>query len=625
MNLLYDVVTAHKCRSTHHHIAIGAAMRLEGSDDGERRRDLLLKHHDALLEGAKAPDAQFKDFKNHVLHVGDNDWGGAPAAAAKWYAESVARLRKKKWDGAAYALGVMSHYYADPVQPFHTGQTEEEGAIHRAVEWSIAKSHDRIRARIEETGYPEVEAETGEAWVEAMVKAGALKSHPHYQTLIDHYDVDAGAKNPPAGLDDTLIQVIADLVAYATSGLATLYDRAFEEAGAKVPKNNLTLRGYLTCLDIPIEKLAKRMEDGEARKQVEAMYAELKRTGKVVKNLPADDKKVRKLHAREVLKVKLRTLNKQQLKPLGERHGDPLLTEAPAPKRPAKAKAVKVPVETEAAQPPIEETVAEAPVQEPVAETPVEAQVAETMFEERAAETPPKRAKTRKAKMRAEKRRREAEAQAAAAAPELTADAEPAPEAAPEPIAATPKPQPKVEAPPAPAPERAATEVDEDAEIGPEAETPAGPGPDPAYRREVSPDPDATLSEADDIEEAPSIGKKTAKRLEKIGVTSVEDLLMINPEAAAAAIPARHITAQTLIDWQDQAILVMEVPRLRGHDAQILVGAGIRTKADLAEASATEILKAAANFLETPAGKWASRGQDLETDEIEEWIESASG
>ena len=74
-SLLHRVIVAHRCRSTHHHIAINA-LNLISYDRADQWRDLFLVKHEKLLEGAKAPDAVFKDFKNHVLHVGDGDWGG---------------------------------------------------------------------------------------------------------------------------------------------------------------------------------------------------------------------------------------------------------------------------------------------------------------------------------------------------------------------------------------------------------------------------------------------------------------------------------------------------------------------------------------------------------------------
>ena len=158
MNLLELVIIAHRCRSTHHFIAFDALQLFKGKDAGDWK-NLLLKHHTQLLKGAKAPDAEFKDFQNHVLHVEDGEWGGARDAAMEWYGKAVEALREKKWSKAAYALGVLTHYYADPIQPFHTAQSEEEGAIHRALEWSIAKSRDTIKALIDLRGYPHVHGE----------------------------------------------------------------------------------------------------------------------------------------------------------------------------------------------------------------------------------------------------------------------------------------------------------------------------------------------------------------------------------------------------------------------------------------------------------------------------------
>ncbi|MEM6536022.1 MAG: zinc dependent phospholipase C family protein, partial [Pseudomonadota bacterium] len=172
MTLLELVITAHRCRSTHHFIAIDALKLLSGKDAGIWH-DLMLRHHESLLKGAKAPDTEFKDFKNHVLHVGEGEWGGARDAAMDWYGRAVIALRAEKWSKAAYALGVLTHYYADPIQPFHTAQSEEEGAIHRALEWSIAKSRHKIEARIAETGYPTVDASDQLGFVSDMVRAGA--------------------------------------------------------------------------------------------------------------------------------------------------------------------------------------------------------------------------------------------------------------------------------------------------------------------------------------------------------------------------------------------------------------------------------------------------------------------
>jgi len=85
MATVFEKVFTTRARSTHHKIALDALRHLRG-DDADKWRDLFLLHHEAYLEGAKAPDTTFKDFMNHVLHVGENEWGGAIRAADKWYA-----------------------------------------------------------------------------------------------------------------------------------------------------------------------------------------------------------------------------------------------------------------------------------------------------------------------------------------------------------------------------------------------------------------------------------------------------------------------------------------------------------------------------------------------------------
>ena len=187
MSAVYDAVFTVRARSTHHKIALDALRHVRGPD-AIKWRDLFLLHHESYFEGAKAPDATFKDFTNHVLHISENEWGGAIGAAQEWYAKTVEALKARNWKEAAYAAGVTSHYFTDPHQPFHTGQTEEEGAIHRAVEWSFNKSYETFQSILEDDlgGYPEVEAGAGEDWLAQLIRAGATEAHASYDALIDH-------------------------------------------------------------------------------------------------------------------------------------------------------------------------------------------------------------------------------------------------------------------------------------------------------------------------------------------------------------------------------------------------------------------------------------------------------
>ncbi|MEL6723916.1 MAG: DUF4332 domain-containing protein [Pseudomonadota bacterium] len=604
MNLLELVIIAHRCRSTHHYIAFDALQLLKG-DRASDWKNLLLKHHTALLKGAKAPDSEFRDFQNHVLHVQDGEWGGARDAAMEWYGKAVEALRAKKWSKAAYALGVLTHYYADPIQPFHTAQTEEEGTMHRALEWSIAKSRDTIKALIDLRGYPSVSAGKETGFVADMVLAGAKYSNPHYQTFIDHYDLHKGVANPPDGLDQTLLDILADLIAYATAGVAVLFERAFAESGVKPQKVDLDMPGYFAALDIPIRRITKRMADAKDRKTVEAMYEEFVETGKVIKTLPADDKKIRALHCKHILRKPIEWLDSMPIRPIGTKH-------VPLPEHPQpveyQLKVVPVPVagETRDALFPRTPTVApDAEVfdTEPVTEAPVEVKAVEPV------------APT------------EVEAIAPDPAPEIeTAEAiEPEAEAADEPILEA---EAEIEAPVAEAEEPSAAaamlaELDKTETAMPVEVASLSNGKADTQDDDEGDEPRSrSLSYDDPVVDAPSIGPKTASRLEKVDIVTIGDLLNADPTETAQALNVRYIKTDTLLDWQDQTRLMVEAPGLRVLDSQILVGAGIRSVEDLANASAKKVLTAATTFLDTPQGARVLWGGENNVDktEVEHWI-----
>lgn len=598
MNLLELVIIAHRCRSTHHYIAFDALQLLQG-DDAADWKNLLLKHHTALLKGAKAPDKEFKDFQNHVLHVEDGEWGGARDAAMEWYGKAVAALREQKWSKAAYALGVLTHYYADPIQPFHTAQSEEEGAMHRALEWSIAKSRDTIKALIDVRGYPHVHAGTDIGFVADMVLAGAKYSNPHYQTFIDHYDLKKGVANPPEGLDQTLLDILADLIAYATAGVSVLFQRAFAEAAVKPPKVDLDLPGYFAAMDIPIRRITKRMADAKDRKTVEAMYAEFVETGKVIKTLPDDDKKIRALHCKHILRQPIEWLDAMPIRPIGTKH-------VPLPKQPEpvryELKVVPVPTgapvtvertPTVAPDPEVfEETttpISLAPEPEPI---PAPDPEPEIVPEPEVAIAPAIVPQT------VEPEPAETSSAAEAMLAELDAVEPPAPESEPE---IEPVTTPNVEAFAPVAAEKIET-IQEDQD----SEEERGP----------------RLTLDSPVVDAPSIGPKTATRLERVDIFTIGDLLSADVDATAAALNVRYIKAGTLTDWQDQTRLMVEAPGLRVLDSQILVGAGIRSVDELSKASAKTVLNAATSFLDTPQGARVLWGGENNVDkhEVEGWI-----
>lgn len=477
MSLLFRIVYAAHAKGTHHKLALDALYHLKNSD-AESWQRLFLKHAETYMQGSKAPDDQFKDFKNHVLHVRDGYWGGALGKADEWYGELCTALRNEEWEKAIWNAGVLSHYVTDPIQPFHTGQSEAENSIHRAAEWSISRSYDALRAQgLATHGALAVTTGDGAVWLRELVCSGAEKANLHYEKLIAHYDLHAGVTDPPSGLDALSRTILSELIVYAAASFAAVLDRAIEEAAVAPPQVDLAMDTVLAAVKIPTKMLAKRLADADDRRIVQAMYDELKATGRVETTLPEDDRIVRDLYAKEI-------------------------------------------------------------------EAPRQAQRAE---------------------------------------------------------------------------QRTAAVM-------------SGSAPDPVLPiKTAQPEPLSTparvktyLALDDDIERAPSIGPRTAKRLAPLGIKTVSHFLSASAYLTADALRSKTIKAETILLWQDQCRLMMDIPGLRGTQAELLAQSGYRTAAQLASADGATLCAEVSAFAVSSAGQRILRdGAPPDIEKIKGWLDAA--
>ena len=132
------------------------------------------------------------------------------------------------------------------------------------------------------------------------------------------------------------------------------------------------------------------------------------------------------------------------------------------------------------------------------------------------------------------------------------------------------------------------------------------------------------LERSSKIVDAPSIGPRMAERLNRIGIITAGDLLTAKAADVAGRLRHRRVDADTVLGWQHQITLVCRIPMLRGHDAQLLVAAGVTTPEQVAEQDPEELFSEIDAIARSSEGKRIIRGGKLpDQDEVTYWVENA--
>lgn len=295
MDGLLAILRAAHCRSTHHYFALDAFRHIR-SEAGRQLARMLLKYHQHYLAGAKDPDTRFRDFQNHVVHVADNHWGGAPRAAERWYGRFQQFLRNGAWADAAHAAGILSHYFTDPLQPLHTAQSDRESVVHRPLEWSICKSYDEILSRWRDDRFRIVfRLSSRPDWLASAVIRGAELAHRSYETLVSTYDLDAARKDPRRGLSEPAIESLAELFGVAIIGWARVLDRTASEAENHLPQVSLLPSTILATIKVPHAWILRRIALNQERQAVAELLDHYRLHGDLGVHTPDEVRLIRKV------------------------------------------------------------------------------------------------------------------------------------------------------------------------------------------------------------------------------------------------------------------------------------------------------------------------------------------
>ena len=289
---LLSVLKKAHCRSTHHYFALDA-LPLVQTPSGRRLVEVLLRFHERYLTGATDPDTRFRDFQNHVIHVKNGYWGGAPRMAHKWYARMQRYLRTNRFSDAAHAAGVLSHYFTDPFQPLHTEQSEREKILHRPVEWSIQQSYQQIFDCWQNSDMEivfQLSDRTG--WLgESMLHASRFANRKCTE-LLEEFDLLRAVDNPTTGLNAGVQDSLAELFGLAMTGWGRVLERAAAEAEAtresQIPSQPGMLAMVSAMVRIPEKYWRQYIERSEEQWQIALMLQEYADHGDLTRHLPAE-------------------------------------------------------------------------------------------------------------------------------------------------------------------------------------------------------------------------------------------------------------------------------------------------------------------------------------------------
>ena len=220
----------HRTRWTHEKFLIDALLRAQG-DAARRMKCLVLHRHRAAFAGCRDPDRRFRDFHNHVIHVDDGFWGGAPRLATKWFHHAVDAFANRSHALGSYAIGVLTHYVTDPMHPLHTGSDSVADLFHGPAEFLANVRYREFRDLwLEGSRHTSVRLGQSPQWLGQAILRGAALAHRLRDPMVAGLDLAKVSGQPAAAHDDDFARANANMIGVAITTLARIVERVAEAA-----------------------------------------------------------------------------------------------------------------------------------------------------------------------------------------------------------------------------------------------------------------------------------------------------------------------------------------------------------------------------------------------------------
>lgn len=238
--------------------------------------------HDWILEHAieiAGSDADWVDVDTALWHTNDpdyfrtnSDWHlfrntgksrGGPQAVADHYYAAVLALRADDTDEASKELGVLSHYYADMLVPFHTTYDAiSHPALHNDYELAVDGYHRRFSGAPDWVNEADAKPLTD---VRERAISAAKFSRGKYTTLLSSF-----SRNPDVRRNSTVDDITADLMSRAINDLADVIRAAPSGDGVSsspaklvaTVSNSTPIRGRKVCAYAKCTSASGRILEG---------------------------------------------------------------------------------------------------------------------------------------------------------------------------------------------------------------------------------------------------------------------------------------------------------------------------------------------------------------------------